>query len=96
MLAGGLLSSIMVARVLGAEGLGALAVINVTVAIALQFGCAGLPSANTYFIARDHDSLRPSGRTLFCSDSRRAPCWLPWPRVWLTFARLFSAAFPFS
>jgi O-antigen/teichoic acid export membrane protein len=59
MLAGGLLSSIIVARVLGAEGLGALAVINVTVAIALQFGCAGLPSANTYFIARDRRQLAP-------------------------------------
>lgn len=58
-LAGGLGASIIVARVLGAEGLGALAVINVTVAVALQLGCAGLPSANTYFIARDVRELAP-------------------------------------
>lgn len=58
-LAGGLIASIIVARVLGAEGLGALAVINVTVAVALQVGCAGLPSANTYFISRDRSELAP-------------------------------------
>lgn len=58
-LAGGLSASIIVARVLGAEGLGALAVINVTVAVALQLGCAGLPSANTYFISRDARELSP-------------------------------------
>lgn len=58
-LAGGLFASIIVARVLGAEGLGALAVINVTVAVALQLGCAGLPSANTYFIAKDRRELAP-------------------------------------
>jgi O-antigen/teichoic acid export membrane protein len=59
-LAGSLLASVIVARVLGAEGLGALAVINVTVAVALQLGCAGLPSANTYFIARDKKELAPA------------------------------------
>jgi len=59
MLAGSLVSSIVVARVLGAEGLGALAVINVTMALALQLGCAGLPSANTYFIALDRGRLAP-------------------------------------
>lgn len=58
-LAGGLLASIIVARVLGAEGLGALTVINVTVAVVLQVGCAGLPSANTYFISRDRRELAP-------------------------------------
>ncbi|HEY0322790.1 MAG TPA: oligosaccharide flippase family protein [Pyrinomonadaceae bacterium] len=59
MMGGGLISSIIVARVLGAGGLGALAVINVTVAVALQLGCAGLPSANTYFIAQDRRSMAP-------------------------------------
>jgi O-antigen/teichoic acid export membrane protein len=49
-----------VARVLGAEGVGTLAVINVTVAVALQLGSAGLPSANTYFIARDRRELAPA------------------------------------
>jgi O-antigen/teichoic acid export membrane protein len=58
-LAGSLVASIIVARVLGAGGVGALAVINVTVAVALQLGCAGLPSANTYFIARDRRQLAP-------------------------------------
>jgi len=50
-------ASIIVARWLGAEGVGALAVLNVTVALALQIGSAGLPSANTYFIARDKSSV---------------------------------------
>jgi O-antigen/teichoic acid export membrane protein len=39
--------------------LGALAVINVTVALALQLGSAGLPSANTFFIAQDRRSMAP-------------------------------------
>jgi O-antigen/teichoic acid export membrane protein len=59
MLAGLVGSSIVVARWLGPEGLGTLAVLNVTVALALQIGSAGLPSANTYFIARDRQSLGP-------------------------------------
>lgn len=46
-------AGIIVARWLGAEGLGQLAVINVAVAIVVQLGSAGLPSANTYFIAQD-------------------------------------------
>jgi O-antigen/teichoic acid export membrane protein len=53
MLAGVLGSSIIVARWLGPAGVGTLAVLNVTVALALQIASAGLPSANTYFIARD-------------------------------------------
>ena len=53
MIASSVGASVVVARWLGAEGLGALAVLNVTVAVALQIGSAGLPSANTYFIARD-------------------------------------------
>ncbi|HKS27608.1 MAG TPA: oligosaccharide flippase family protein [Pyrinomonadaceae bacterium] len=58
-LAGSLAAGIIVARVLGAEGLGTLTVINVTVALVLQLGCAGLPSANTYFISRDRRELAP-------------------------------------
>ncbi|HEY0544375.1 MAG TPA: oligosaccharide flippase family protein [Pyrinomonadaceae bacterium] len=57
MLLSGVGASVIVARWLGAEGLGALAVLNVTVAVALQLGSAGLPSANTYFIARDRSSI---------------------------------------
>lgn len=56
-LAGTLGTSIIVGRWLGAGGLGALAVINVTVALAVQLGCAGLPSANTYFISQDRRNL---------------------------------------
>ncbi|MEK6335793.1 MAG: oligosaccharide flippase family protein [Acidobacteriota bacterium] len=50
-------SSIVIARWLGPEGMGTLAVLNATVALALQVGSAGLPSANTYFIAKDRSSL---------------------------------------
>lgn len=55
--AGGVGASIIVARLLGAEGLGALAVINTSVALAVQVGNAGLPSTNTYFVARDGRNL---------------------------------------
>src|SRR5262245_8766823 len=57
MLAGVFGSGIVIARWLGADGFGAYAVVNVTVALALQIGSAGLPSANTYFIARDRDTV---------------------------------------
>lgn len=46
-------AGVIVARWLGAEGLGALAVINVAVASVVQLSSLGLPSANTYFIAQD-------------------------------------------
>lgn len=57
MIASSVGASIIVARWLGAEGVGALAVLNVTVAIALQIGSAGLPSANIYFIGRDKNCV---------------------------------------
>jgi len=50
-------SSVIVGRWLGPAGMGALAVLNVTVALALQIGSAGLPSAITYFIAKDRSTL---------------------------------------
>lgn len=53
-----LASSVIVARWLGPEGTGALAVLNVTAALALQLGSAGMPSAAAYFIARNRNSLR--------------------------------------
>jgi O-antigen/teichoic acid export membrane protein len=59
MTANSVVSSVIVARWLGAEGLGSLAVLNVTIALALQIGSAGLPSANTYFIAQDRHHLAP-------------------------------------
>jgi O-antigen/teichoic acid export membrane protein len=46
-------AGIIVAHWLGAEGVGQLAVINVTVATIVQLGSFGLPSSNTYFIAQD-------------------------------------------
>lgn len=46
-------AGIIVARWLGAEGFGQLAVINVAVSTIVQLASAGLPSANTYFIAQD-------------------------------------------
>src|SRR5436305_836991 len=46
-------AGIIVARWLGAEGFGQLAVINVAVSTIVQLSSAGLPSANTYFIAQD-------------------------------------------
>lgn len=51
-------AGIIVARWLGAEGVGALAVINVAVATIVQVGSFGLPSSNTYFIAQDQTHFR--------------------------------------
>ena len=51
-------AGIIVAHWLGAEGVGQLAVINVTVATIVQLGSFGLPSSNTYFIAQDQAHFR--------------------------------------
>lgn len=59
MLAGVFGSGIVIARWLGPDGFGTYAVVNVTVALALQIGSGGLPSANTYFIARDRNTVAP-------------------------------------
>jgi O-antigen/teichoic acid export membrane protein len=59
MLAGVFGSGVIVARTLGDDGFGTYAVLNVTVALAVQIGSAGLPSANTYFLARDRAMLGP-------------------------------------
>ena len=66
MLAGNLSISIIVARWLGAEGLGTLAVLNVAVAVALQLGALGLPSAMTFFIAQDRRRLAPAWTNAAC------------------------------
>lgn len=55
--ASSVVAGIIVARWLGAEALGELAVINVVVATVVQLSSAGLPSANTYFISRDKRNL---------------------------------------
>jgi O-antigen/teichoic acid export membrane protein len=51
-------AGIIVARWLGADGVGQLAVINVAVATIVQLGSFGLPSSNTYFIAQDQVHFR--------------------------------------
>lgn len=51
-------AGIIVARWLGAQGVGELAVINVAVATIVQLGSFGLPSSNTYFIAQDQARVR--------------------------------------
>ena len=51
-------AGIIVARWLGAKGVGELAVINVAVATIVQLGSFGLPSSNTYFIAQDQKRFR--------------------------------------
>ncbi len=58
-------AGIIVARWLGAEGVGQLGVINVSVALMVQLGSIGLPSANTYFIAKDHKHLQPAALNSF-------------------------------
>ena len=58
MIANSVAAGIVVARWLGADGVGKLAVINVSVATVVQLGSLGLPSANTYFIAKDPSKLR--------------------------------------
>src|SRR4029077_2701971 len=59
MLLGTVGASVIVARWLGPEGLGSLAVLNTTIVLALSIGSLGLTSANTYFIARDRQTLAP-------------------------------------
>lgn len=51
---------IIVARWLGSGGLGSLAVLNLTVAYAVQIGSLGLVLANTYHVARDQRNLVPA------------------------------------
>src|SRR5215213_5670178 len=51
-------AGIIVARWLGANGVGELAVINVAVGTVVQLGSFGLPSSNTYFIAQDQERFR--------------------------------------
>jgi O-antigen/teichoic acid export membrane protein len=51
-------AGIIVAHWLGANGVGELAVINVAVMTIVQLGSFGLPSSNTYFIAKDRAHFR--------------------------------------
>ena len=58
MIANSLLAGVIVAHWLGAEGVGKLAVINVSVMTLVQLGSLGLPSANTYFISKEPGHFR--------------------------------------
>lgn len=58
MICNSVVAGIIVARWLGAQGVGQLAVINVAVATLVQVGSFGLPSSNTYFIAKDQERFR--------------------------------------
>ena len=51
-------AGIIVAHRWGAEGVGRLAVVNVAVATVVQLCSFGLPSSNTYFIAKDQQRFR--------------------------------------
>jgi O-antigen/teichoic acid export membrane protein len=58
MVVNSVLAGVIVARWLGADGVGKLAVINVSVITLVQLGSLGLPSANTYFISKDTNQFR--------------------------------------
>src|SRR5262245_55241750 len=58
MIVNSVVAGVIVAHWLGAKGVGELGVINVTIATVVQVCSFGLPSANTYFIARDPKHLR--------------------------------------
>lgn len=60
MAANSVLAGVLVARLLGAGNLGILVVVNITVATAVQISSLGLPTANTYFTARDRETLVPA------------------------------------
>lgn len=57
MAANNLVVGVVIARWLGADGLGTFAVLSVTVINVVQIGSLGLPGANTYFVAQDRRLL---------------------------------------
>src|SRR3972149_6606561 len=63
-----LVTSVLVARILGPEGRGLYAVAMAVGAIGVQFGNLGLHASNTYYVARER-SLLPAliGNTLLVS-----------------------------
>ena len=64
----GLLTSVVVTRLLGPEGRGLFAVATTISAIGVQFGNLGLHASNTYYVARDRSALPAlTGNTLFTS-----------------------------
>ncbi|HEY2962939.1 MAG TPA: polysaccharide biosynthesis C-terminal domain-containing protein [Pyrinomonadaceae bacterium] len=65
MIASSVAAGVIVARWLGAKGVGELAVINVAVSTIVQLGSFGLPSSNTYFIAQDREHFRAAAFNSF-------------------------------
>ena len=59
MLLGTVGAGVIVARWLGPEGVGSLAVLNTTIVLALTLGSLGLTSSNTYFISKDRRTVAP-------------------------------------
>lgn len=64
----GLLSSVVITRLLGPEGRGLFAVATTISAIGIQLGNLGLHASNTYYVARDRSALPAlTGNTLVIS-----------------------------
>ena len=80
MIVNSVVAGIIVARWLGAKGVGELAVINVAVATVVQLGSFGLPSSNTYFIAQDHGQLRTAAIMGSRRPGKAYPAMLAGPR----------------
>jgi O-antigen/teichoic acid export membrane protein len=55
----GLMTSVIVARILGPEGRGVYAVASTTGALVVQFGNMGLHASNSYYVAKDRALLLP-------------------------------------
>src|SRR5437773_1770159 len=58
--ASSLLSGIIVARCLGAGGVGVVSALAVVTMITINIGGLGLPSSTTFFVARDTQNARPA------------------------------------
>jgi O-antigen/teichoic acid export membrane protein len=54
------IAGVLVARFLGAESLGKLAVLNVAIVIAIQLGGFGVANTNSYFTAGDRENVVPA------------------------------------
>jgi O-antigen/teichoic acid export membrane protein len=64
----GLVTSVIVARILGPEGRGIYAVASTTGALVVQFGNMGLHASNSYYVAKDRALLSPLlSNTFFAS-----------------------------
>lgn len=68
LMAAGLVSSVVVVRLLGTEGRGTFFYWSTLAGFAVQLGNLGLPSSNTFLLARNHSLLgRLTANALLCS-----------------------------